>query len=82
MIMVLPHGVELGLPSGLSHSWTPTRTYTCDGCMAARRLPRGVRRSAALLPQLPEAFQTIANCSRKLKQLPALKTTRYKTRRL
>ena len=53
---VLSHGAELWLPSGLSHSSTPIRTYKCDGRIAARRPPRSVRRSAALLPELPEAF--------------------------
>ena len=43
-------GVDFEVPSGPSHSWNPILSYTCDGFMAARRLPRSVRRSAALLP--------------------------------
>ena len=42
-----PLGVDFELPSGPSHSWNPILSYTCDGFMAARRLPRSVRRSAA-----------------------------------
>ena len=54
-----PLGVDFELPSGPSHSWNPILSYTCDGFMAARRLPRSVRRSAALSAPsegLPEAF--------------------------
>ena len=42
-----PLRADFELPSGPVHSWNPILADTCDGFMAARRLPRSVRRSAA-----------------------------------
>ena len=64
----LPEGPQeaCGTPAAflfvLCRSWTPRISYTSSAFPAARRLPRSVRRSAALLPShkvaAPRRFRT------------------------
>ena len=82
IIMILPHGVELGLPSGLSHSWTPhTHLHMrwMHGSAAASAKRTEIRRAVRSLGGAARSVSDQGRGSRKLKQLPDLKTIRYNT---
>ena len=75
MIIVFPHGIDIGLPNGLSHSWSHTHLHMrwMHGNAAASAKRTEIRRAALSLREAALGVSKQHPSLRKLKQLCCFK---------